>query len=135
MYMVVVVVQLLSRVQLFASPWTAARQASLFSTISRSLLRFISTESVMPCNHLILCCPLLLLPSIFPSISVFSNELALPIRVFWCFFWFVCFSFYSTKRQQKIMYIQAINFTLRCSLERNKSRYPFKNLYINGRSS
>ena len=62
---------LLSRVQLFATPWTAARQASLSITNSQSLLQLLSTESVMPSNHLILCHPLLLLPSIFPSIRVF----------------------------------------------------------------
>ena len=67
-------VQSLSRVQLFETPWAAARQASLSITNSRSLLKFMSIESVMPSNHLILCCPLLLPPSIFPSIRVFSNE-------------------------------------------------------------
>ena len=66
-------VQSLSRVWLFATPWTAARQASLSITNSRSLLKLMSIELVMPSNHLILCCPLLLLPSIFPSIRVFSN--------------------------------------------------------------
>ena len=65
-----VVVQSLSRVQLFETCWTAARQTSLSFTISRSLLKFMSTESVMPSNHLILCHPLLLLPSIFPNIRV-----------------------------------------------------------------
>ena len=75
-----VVVQSLSRVQLFATPWTAARQASLSFTISQSLLKLMSIESVMSSNHLILCRPLLLLPSIFPSIRVFSNESTLPIR-------------------------------------------------------
>ena len=70
----VVVVQSLSHVQLFATPWTAARQASLSFTISWSLLKLMSIESVMPSNHLILCCPLLIPPSIFPSIRVFSNE-------------------------------------------------------------
>ena len=64
-------VQSLSCVQLFVTPWTAARQASLSITSSQSLLKFMSNESVMPFNHLILCCPLLLLPSIFPSIRVF----------------------------------------------------------------
>ena len=72
-------VKSLSRVRLFATPWTAARQASLSITNSRSLLKLMSIESVMPSNHLILCCPLLLLPSIFPSIRVFSNESALHI--------------------------------------------------------
>ena len=73
----VIAVQFLSRVWRFVTPWTAARQASLFFTISRSLLRLMSTEPVRPSNHFILCCPLLLLPSIFPSIRVFSNESAL----------------------------------------------------------
>ena len=73
-------VQSLSHVRLFATPGTAAHQASLSITSSRSSLRLMSIESVMPSNHLILCHPLLLSPSIFPSITVFSNELALPIR-------------------------------------------------------
>ena len=68
------VVQSLSRIQLFVTPWTAAHQASLSFTISQSLLRFMSFESVMPSNYLILCHPFLLLPSIFPSIRVFSKE-------------------------------------------------------------
>ena len=70
------VVQWLSRVQLFVTPWTAAYQALLSTTTSRSLLKFISIELLMLSNNLILCSPLLLLPSIFPSIRVFSNELA-----------------------------------------------------------
>ena len=73
-------VQSLSHVQFFATPWTTVLQASLSITNSQSLLRLMSTESVMPYNHLILCNPLLLLPSIFPSIRVFSNELVLHIR-------------------------------------------------------
>ena len=73
-------VQSLSHVQLFASPWTAAHQASLSITNSRSPPKPMSIESVMPFNHLIFCCPLLLLPPIFPSIRVFSNESALCIR-------------------------------------------------------
>ena len=72
--------QALSRDRLFATPWTAARQASLFITSSRSLLKPMSSESVMSSNHLILCCSLLLLPSILPSIRVFSNKSALCIR-------------------------------------------------------
>ena len=68
-----VAVQLLSHVWLFVTPWTAAHQASLSFTDSLSLLRFMSIESVMLSNHLILCCPLLLLPSIFPSLRVFSS--------------------------------------------------------------
>ena len=78
-------VQLLSRVRLFVIPWTAACQASLSITNSRSLLKLMSTESVMLSNHLILCRPLLLPPSIFPSIRVFSNESALHIR--WPKYW------------------------------------------------
>ena len=73
-------VQLLSCVLLFVTPWTTACLASLSITNSWSLLRLMSIESVMPSNHLILCCPLLLLPSIFPSIRVFSNESVLCIR-------------------------------------------------------
>ena len=69
-------VQLLSRVRPFAVPWTAARQASLSITNSRSLLKLMSIESVMPSNHLILCLPLLLLPSIFPSIRFFSRVIS-----------------------------------------------------------
>ena len=76
----VVTVQPLSRVQLFVTPWTAALQASLSITNSQSLLKLMSIESVMPSNHLILCFPLLLLPSILPISRVFSNELALHIR-------------------------------------------------------
>ena len=76
----VIVVQLLSHVWFFETPWTAACQASLSIANSWSLLILMSTESMMPSNHLILCLPLLLLPSIFPSIRVFSSESALHIR-------------------------------------------------------
>ena len=80
-------VQLLSHVKLFVTPWTAACQASLSITNSWSLHKLMSIESVMPSNHLILCHPLLLPPSIFPSIRVFSNESVLPIRCskYWSF--------------------------------------------------
>ena len=74
-----VVVQSFSSVQLFVTPWTAAYQACLSLTVSQSLLKLMSIESVMPFNHLILCLPLILLPSILPSIRVFSNELTLCI--------------------------------------------------------
>ena len=86
----VVVVHLLSCVQFFVTPWTAACQASLFITNSRSLLKLMSIELVMPSNYPILCCPLLLLPSIFPSIRVFSNESVLHIR--WPKYWSFSFS-------------------------------------------
>ena len=84
------VVQSLSRVQLFATPWTAARQASLSFTISQSLPKLISFESVMPSNYLILFRPLFLPPSIFPSIRVFSNEPVLSIK--WPKYWSISFS-------------------------------------------
>ena len=83
-------VQSLSRVQIFVTPWIAARQASPSITNSQSLLKLMSIESVMPSNHLILCCPFLLLPSVFPSIRVFSNESVLHIR--WPKYWSFSFS-------------------------------------------
>ena len=83
-------VQLFSHVRLFETPWIAAHQASLSITNSWSLLKLMPIESVMPSSHLILCCPLLLLPSIFPSIRVFSNKSALPIR--WPKYWSFSFS-------------------------------------------
>ena len=84
--------QLFSHVRLFVTPWTAACQASLSITNSQSVLELMSIKSVMPCNHLILCCPLLLLPSIFPRIMVFSNESVLRVR--WPFhsYWSCSFS-------------------------------------------
>ena len=84
------VVHLLSHVQQFVTPWTAVHQPPLSFTISRNLLRFMSTESVMPSNHLILCCSLLFLPSIFPSIRIFSSESALHIK--WLKYWSFSFS-------------------------------------------
>ena len=83
-------VQLLSCVRLFATPWTAAHQASLSITNSRSLLKLMSIMSVIPSNHLILCHPLLLPPSTFPSIRVFSNESVLRIR--WPKYWSFSFN-------------------------------------------
>ena len=85
--LIVIAVQLLSYVPLFGTPWTSAYKVSLFITNSKSLLKLISIELVMPSNHLILCCPLFPLPSIFPSIRVFSNGSALPVR------WPKCWSF------------------------------------------
>ena len=83
-------IQSLSHVRLFVTPWTAAHQASLSITNSQSLLKLISIQSVMPSNHVIPCHPLLLLPSIFPSIRVFSNESVLHIR--WPKYWSFTFS-------------------------------------------
>ena len=98
-------VQLLSHVQLFATPWTAARQASLSITNSQSLLKLMPIESVMPSNHLILCHPLLLPPSIFPKIRVFSNESVLHIR--WTKYWSFSFSISPSNE-----YSELISFTL-----------------------
>ena len=83
-------IQFLSHVRLFVTPWTEAHQASLYNTNSRSLLKLMSIELMMPSNHLILCHPLLLLPSIFPSIRIFSNDLVLHIR--WPKYWSFSFS-------------------------------------------
>ena len=89
-YLTYMPVQSLSHIQLFAIPWTAVRQASLSITNSQRLLKIMYIESVMPSNHLILCHPLLLSPSIFPSIRVFSNESVLHIR--WPKYWSFSFS-------------------------------------------
>ena len=88
-------VQSLSCVQLFVTRWNAACQASLFITNSQRLLKLMPIESVMPSSHLILCCPLLLLPSIFPSIRVFSNESALRIK--WPKYWRFSFNISPSK--------------------------------------
>ena len=95
-------------VQLFVTPWTAARQAFLSFTISRSLLTLMSIESLMTSNHLVLCHPLLLLPSIFPSIRVFSNELALRIR--WPKYW--SFSFSPSKENSGLIFLRIDWFDL-----------------------
>ena len=93
--LLLVVVQLLSWVWFFATPWAAAHQAFLSFTVSQSLFKVMSIESVMPSDHLIFCCPLLLLPSIFPSTGVFSNESVLPIR--WPKYWSFSFSISPSK--------------------------------------
>ena len=105
-----IVVQLLNSVQLFATPGTAARQASLSFTISLSLLKLMSIESVVSSNHLILCHPLLLWPSVFTSVRVFFNELALCIR--WPKYWSFCFIISPSKE-----YSELISFRIdRCDL-------------------
>ena len=91
-------VQSLSHVRLFATPWIAAHQASLFITISWSSFKLKCIESVMPSSHLILCCPLLLLPPILPSIRVFSNESALCSK--WPKYWSFSFSIILPKNTQ-----------------------------------
>ena len=103
-------VQLLSRVQLFVTTWTAACQASLSFTISRSLLKLMSMKLVMPSNHLILCHPLLFLPSIFPSIRVFSNESAL--RIMWSKDWSFSFSISPSNEYSVLMSIRIDWFDL-----------------------
>ena len=105
----IVVVHSLNHVQLFAVPWTAARQASLSFTTSRSLLKLMSIESMMPFNHLILCHPLLL-PSIFPSIRVFSGESALHIR--WPKYWSFSFSIRSSSEYSGLIPFRIDSFDL-----------------------
>ena len=115
-------VQSLSHVRLFATPWIAARQASLYITNSRSSLKLMSIKSVMPSSHLILCHPLLLLPSIFPSIRVFSNELALRIR--WPKYWSFSFSISPSNQHPGLtsfrmdwLYFSAVQGTLKSLLQ------------------
>ena len=99
------VFQSLSRVLFFATQWTAARQASLSFTISQSLLKLMSIESVVPSNHPILYQPRFLLPSIFPSIRIFSNELALHIR--WPKYWSFSFSIIPSKEHSRLISLQS----------------------------
>ena len=108
------------------TPWTAAHQASLSITNYRSLLRLMSTESVMPSNHLILCHPLLLLPSVFPSIRVFSNESALRIR--WSKYWSLSFNISPSNEYSRLISLRmdwldclAVQGTLR-SLQHQSSK-------------
>ena len=103
-------VQSLSRVQLFATPWTAACQASLSITNSQSLLKLMSIMLVMPSNHLILCCPLLLPPSIFSSIRVFSNEMVLHIR--WPKYWSFSFSISASSEYSGLIFFRMDRFDL-----------------------
>ena len=120
-------VQSLSRVRLFAAPWTAARQASLFFTNFRSSLRLMSIESVIPSNHLILCPPFLLLPSIFPSIRVFSNESVLCIK--WPKYWSFRFSISPSNEYSGLISLRAdcldlfaVQGTLKSLLQHHSSK-------------
>ena len=120
-------VQLLSHVQLFATPWTAAHQASLFITNSWNPAKPMSIDSVMPSNHLILCRPLLLLPSIFPSIRVFSNESAL--RIGWPKYWSFSFSIIPSKEHPELISFKmdwldllAVQGTLKSLLQHHSSK-------------
>ena len=119
--------QLLSCVWLFVTPWTTARQASLSITNSRSLPNLMSIKSVMPSNHLILCHPLLLLPSIFPSIRVFSNESALHIR--WLKYWSFSFNISPSNEHSGLISFRmdwldllAVQGTLKSLLQHHSSR-------------
>ena len=120
-------VQSLSHVRFFATPWTAACQGSLSITISLSLLKFTFITSVMPSNHLILCHPLLLLPSIFPSLRVFSNESALRIR--WPKYWSFSFSTNPFSEYSGLisfrmdwLYLLAVQGTLKSLLQHHSSK-------------
>ena len=118
----------LSHVQLFATPWTAACQASLSITNSWRLLKFISIESVMPSNHLILCHPLLLLPSILPSVMVISDESGLCIR--WTKYWTFSFSIGPTSEHSGFISFR-IDVGYPCSPRDSKESSPtpqFKNI-------
>ena len=120
-------VQSLSHVQLFVIPWTVARQASLSITNSRSLLKLMSIELVMPSNHLILCCPLLLPPSIFPSIRVSFKESVLPIR--WPKYWSFNFSISPSSEYSGLIFfgmdwldLFAVQRTLKSLLQHHSSK-------------
>ena len=122
--------QSLSRGQLFANPWTAACQAFLSVTNSQSLLKLMSIESVMPFNHLILCRPLLLLPSIFPSIRDFSKELILCIR--WPKYWSSSFSISPSSKYSGLISFRmdwlnllAVQETLNSLLQHYTSNHQF----------
>ena len=119
-------VQSLSCVQLFATPWTAARQASLSITNSRNLLKLMSIESVMPSSHLILCHPLLLPPSIFPSIRVFSNE---SVHIRWPKYWSFSFSISPSNEYSGVIFFRmdwldllAVRGTLKSLLQHYSSK-------------
>ena len=120
-------VQSLSHVRLFVTPWIAACQASLSITSSRSLLKLMSIESVMPSNHLIPCHPLLLLPSIFPSIRVFSNESVLHIR--WPKYWSFSFTISLSNEHPELISFRmdwldllAVQRTLKSLLQHHSSK-------------
>ena len=120
-------IQFLSQASLFATPWTAALQASLSIANSRNLLKFMSIEFMMPSNHKILCCPLLLLLSIFPRIRVFSNESLLHIR--WTKFWGFSFSISPSYENSELISFRidwldllAVQGTLKSLLQHHSSK-------------
>ena len=133
-------VQSLSRIQLFATPWTAARQASLSITNSRSSLKLMSIESVMPSSHLFLCRLLLLLPSIFPSIRVFSNESVLPVR--WPKHWSFSFSITPSNEYSRLISfrmnrldLRAVQGTRKSLLQRHSSKASFFGAQLSSQSN
>ena len=120
-------VQSFSRVRFFATPWIAARQASLSITISRSSLKLMSVESVTPSSHLILCCPLLLLPPIPPSIRVFSNQSTLRMR--WPKYWSFSFNISPSSEHPRLISFRmdwldllAVQGTLKSLLQHHSSK-------------
>ena len=120
-------IQSFSRVRLFVTPWTVAGKASLSITNSRSLLKLMSIQSMMPSNHLIFCCPLLLPPSVFPSIRVFSNESALHIR--WPKYWSFSFSISPSNEysglvsfRMDLLDLLAVQGTLKSLLQHHSSK-------------
>ena len=128
-------VQSLSRVQPFVTPWTAARQASLSITNSWSLLKLMSVESAIPSNHFILCRPLLLLPSIFPSIRAFSKESVLRIR--WPKYWGFSFSISPSNEYSGLISFRmdwldllAVQGTLKSLLQHHSSKHPFFSIQL-----
>ena len=132
-------VQLLCHLQLFATPWTAARQASLSITNFRSLLTLMSIELVMPSNHPILC-HLLLLPSLFPSIRVFSNESVLHIR--WPKYWSLSFSISPSNEWSRLISFSidwldllAVQGTLRSLLQQHSSKASFFDAQLSSQSN
>ena len=123
-----------------ATPGTVARQASLSTTNSQSLLKFMSVELVMPSNHLILCCPLFLLPSIFPRIRVFLNESVLRIR--WPKYWSFSFSISTSKEYSGLisfrmdwLYLLAVHGTLQSLLQHHSSKASINNLRYAGNTN
>ena len=133
-------VQLLSHVQLFATPWTAALQASLSITNSRSLLKLMSIESVMPSNHLIFCHHLLLPPSIFPNIKIFSNESVLCVR--WSKYWSFSFSISPSNEYSGLISFRmdwldlvAVQGTLKSLLQHHSSKHQFFGAQLSSQSN
>ena len=137
---IAVVIQSLSHVQLFLKPWPAARQASPPITNSYGLFKLMSIESVMPSNHLILCCPLLLPPSVFPSIRIFSKESALCIR--WPKYWSFSFSISPSNEysglvsfRMDLLDLLAVQGTLKSLLQHHSSKASILHAQLSSQSN